>query len=81
MVSSSDEEYVYTLGPKTRVPETNVEISGVTVKMMIDTGAFTDIINKEAFTMICRSQATQNEEDTCRIFMYGSQSRLTAFGK
>ena len=79
--SSSDDEYVYTLGPKTRVPETNVEINGVTVKMMIDTGASTDIIDEEAFTTICRSQATQLEEDTCRIFAYGSQSRLTTLGK
>ena len=77
--SCSDDEYVYTLGPKTRVPETNVEINGVTVKMMIDTGASTDIIDD--FTTICRSQATQLEEDTCRIFAYGSQSRLTTLGK
>ena len=76
--SSSDEEYVYTLGPKTRVPETNVQISGVTVKMMIDTGASTDIIDEEAFQTICQHQATQLEEDTCRIFAYGSQSRLTS---
>ena len=80
--SSSGEEYVYTLGPKTRVPETEVEINGVTLRMMIDTGASTDIIDhEEAFQTICQSQATQLEEDTCRIFAYGSQSRLTALGK
>ena len=39
--SSSDDEYIFTLGHepgKTRVPETNVEINGVEMKMMIDTG-------------------------------------------
>ena len=69
------------LGLKRRVPETHVEIKGVTVKMMIDTGASTDIIDEEAFQTICQSQATQLEEDTCRIFAYGSQSRLTTLGK
>ena len=49
--------------------------------MMIDTGASTDIIDKEALTTICRSQAMQLEEDTCRIFAYGSQTFLTALRK
>lgn len=43
---------MYTLGLKTgtmRVPETNVEINGVTVKVMTDTDASTDITDEEAF--------------------------------
>ena len=82
--SSSDDEYIYTLGhqPGTvRVPETNVEINGVMMKMMIDTGASTDIIDETAFTTIQQTRTIQVEEDTCRIFAYGSQSRLTALGK
>ena len=82
--SSSDDEYVYTLGhePGTvRVPETNVEINGVKMKMMIDTGASTDIIDEAAFRKIDQTRPIQLEEDTCRIFAYGSQSRLTALGK
>ena len=68
--SSSDEEYVYTLGHKPgmmRVPETNVEIDGVTMKMMIDTGASTDIIDETAFEKIKRTCATQLEKDTCHV--------------
>ena len=50
----SDEEYVYTLGPKMQMPETNVEINWVTVKMMTDTDASTDTVNEEAFQAICQ---------------------------
>ena len=64
-----------------RVPETNVEIDGVKMKMMIDTGASTDIIDEIAFEKIKQTRATQLEEDTCRIFAYGSQSRLAVLGK
>ena len=44
--SSSDDEYVHALGPKTRVPETNVEINGVTASENDDSGASTDIIDE-----------------------------------
>ena len=50
--SSSDDEYIYTLGHKPgkmQVPETNVEINGIKMKIMIDTGASTDIIDETAF--------------------------------
>ena len=82
--NSSDDEYVYTLGhePGTvRVPETSVEINGVAVKVMIDTGASTDIIDEAAFQKIDLTRPTLLEEDTCRIFAYGSKSSLAVLGK
>ena len=82
--SSSDDEYIFTLGHepgKTRVPETNVEINGVEMKMMIDTGASTDIMDEAAFQKIKQAQLIKLTEDRCRIFAYGSQSRLSVLGK
>ena len=38
------------------MPEINVEINGVGMKMMIDTGASTDIMNKGAFQKIKQTQ-------------------------
>ena len=64
-----------------QVPETNVEIDEVAMKMMIDIGASTDIIDETAFEKIKQTCATQLKEDTCRIFAYGSQARLTTLGK
>ena len=85
-VSSSDDEDVYTLGhvPATeqhRIPTTTVEINGVKMNLMIDTGASTDIIDEAALQVLNRSKPTQLDKDTCRIFAYGSQSRLTSLGK
>ena len=82
--SSSDDEYIHTLGHepgKMQVPEINVEINGIEMKMLIDTGASTDIIDEEAFRKISQTRPVRLEEDTCRIFAYGSQSRLAVLGK
>lgn len=82
--TSSDDEYIFTLGQepaKTRVPEINVEINGVVMRMMIDTGASTDIMDEAAFQKITQTQPIQLTEDRCRIFAYGSQSQLCVLGK
>ena len=53
--SSSDEEGIFTIGngkDKMKVPITNVEVNDVTVKMMIDTGASTDIIDEPTYQRI-----------------------------
>jgi len=82
--SSSDDEYIFTLGRepgKMKVPETNVEINGVKMKMMIDTGASTDILDEAAFQKMNQTQPIKLTEDTCRMFAYGSQSQLRVLGK
>ena len=50
--SSSNNKYIFMLGQepgKTRVPKMNVEINGVGMKMMINTGASTVIMDEAAF--------------------------------
>ena len=64
-----------------RVPETNVEINGVTMKIMIDTGASSDIIDEAAFQMLNQSKPTHLDKDTCCIFACGSLSHLTSPAK
>ena len=54
--------------------ETNVEINGVEMKMMIDTGTLTDIMDKAAFQKIKQTQPIKFTEDRYQIFAYGSQS-------
>ena len=83
-VRSSDDDYIFTLGcepGKMKVPETNVEINGVRMKMMIDTGASTDILDEAAFQKMNHTQPIKLTEDTCRMFAYGLQSQLRALGK
>ena len=83
-VSSSDEEYLYTLGKqsgKLPVPETTVGVNGVLVKMMVDTGASTDILDEETFSKIAKSTKIELKEASARIFAYGSTSQLKVLGK
>ena len=44
-------------------------------------GASTDIMDKAAFPKIKQTQPIKLTEDRCRIFAYGSQSRLSVLGK
>jgi len=64
-----------------KVPETNVEINRVKMKMMIDTGASMDILDEAAFQKMTQTQPIKLTEDTCRMFAYGSQSQLRVLGK
>ena len=82
--NESEDEYVFTLGPnqnKTRVPETSVEVNGVHVNVLIDTGASTDILDEATFSTINKAQQTKLQPDSCKIFSYGANSRLTTLGK
>ena len=64
-----------------KVPVTNVKENDVTVKMMIDTSASTDIIDKPTYQLIKQATPLTVEPDSCQIFAYGSKSLLEALGK
>ena len=71
--SSSDDEYIFTIGRQpgeVKVPKTDVEINGVKMRMMIDTGASTDIVDEAAFRKMSQTQPIKLAEDTCRIFAW-----------
>ena len=55
------------------MPEIHVEINGVGMKMTINTGESTDIVDEAAFQKIKQTQAIKPTEDRCRIIAYGSQ--------
>ena len=66
--STSTEEGVFTIGSDTdkmKVPVTNVEVNDVTVKMMIDTGASTDIIDEPTYQLIQQATPLTVEPDSC----------------
>ena len=63
------------------VPVANIEVNAVTVQMMIDTGASTDIIDESTYQLIKKASPVQLEPDSCQIFAYGSKSQLESLGK
>ena len=80
--SSSDDEYLYTLGKdKSKIPLVTVKINNVDVEMVIDTGASTDIIDEVAFEKINRNQNITLRPTTKRLFAYGSDEQLPVLGE
>jgi len=78
------EEGIFTIGNNTgklKVPITNIEVNDVTVQMMIDTGASTDIIDEPTYQLIKQASTVTLEPDSCQIFAYGSKSQLETLGK
>ena len=58
--STSNEDGIFTIGNdmnRLKVPMTNIDVNDVTVKVMIDTGASTDIIDEPTYQLI--KQGTQ----------------------
>lgn len=82
--SSSDDEYLYTLEQGALSAKTltiPVQVSGVTVDMIIDTGASADILDETTFNEINRSHKIQLQPPTKRLFAYGSKSQFAVLGK
>ena len=53
--SSSDDEYLYTLNndsTNTKTPEVCVQLNGISIKMIVDMGASTDILDENTFSKI-----------------------------
>ena len=82
--SSSDDEYLFTLGNEASnpaTPKTSVKINEQNVQMIIDTGASTDIIDKATFDRISVSRKIKLQKSTAQIFAYGSDMPLKTYGK
>ena len=81
--SSSDDEYLYTLNNNstdTKTLEVCVKVNGISIKMIVDTGASTDILDENTFSKIKQLKNIKLQTPTKRIFAYGSNSQLTALG-
>ena len=79
---SSEDEYLYTLGQQTpaKTPTVSVLVNNVPVRMMIDTGASTDIMDESSFDELNKKSVTQMQAPTKRIFAYGADAQLTVLG-
>ena len=82
--SSSEDEYLFMLGNSNiqgKTPKATVMINGTQVKMVIDTGASTDILDKETFDGICIRDPIRLEKSNAQIFAYGSTTPLKVLGQ
>ena len=82
--SSDDDEYLFTVGQdgvNQKVPEITVSVCGVPVRMTIDTGASTNIVDEVTFAKVTEMAPVELKPPSARIFAYGSQSQLSVHGK
>ena len=78
---SSDDEYVYLTGDKSKIPMATVKVNNVEVEMVVDTGASTDIIDETAFDKVNRDKMITLQATTRRLFTYGSNEQLSILGE
>ena len=79
---SSSDEYLYTPGDttKTTVPKVDVKLNGISISMIIYTGASTDIIDEKDFAKVNQTSNLELQPSTRCIFAYGADSQLTVIG-
>ena len=68
--STSNEEGIFTIGNdmnRLKVSMTNIDVNNVTVKVMIDTGASTDIIYEPTYHLIKQGTQLKLERHSCQI--------------
>ena len=65
----------------TTAPKVDVKLNGITISMIIDTGASTDIIDKKDFAKVNQTNNLELQLSTRYIFAYGAASQLTLVGQ
>ena len=79
---TSDDEFLFTLAStSTKTPIVKVKINDQPVKMLLDTGASTDILDKATYDKLSAVKPIALTKSPVNIFAYGSQSPLPVVGK
>ena len=77
--SCSDDEYLYSAGSsKSKISTVLVKFNNVKTRMIIDTGASTDILNEIAFAHINQKNNITLQPSSKRLLAYGSTNQLAA---
>ena len=81
--SSTDDEYLYTLGQAntSKNPKVRVRMNDTEVDMFVDTGASTDILDEKTFNKMNDAGNLKLHPPTKLIFAYGADSQLTVVGQ
>ena len=80
---SNSEEYLLTLGDtaNTTAPKVDVKLNGISISMIIDTGASTDIVDEKDFAKVHQTSNLELPPSTRCILAYGADSQLTVAGQ
>ena len=81
--SSSDNEYMYAVNiesPVSKVPTVSVQISGIMVNTIIDTGASIDILDEATYNKVHRHNNILLTPSLKRLFAYGLATQMKVLG-
>ena len=71
--SDTDEEFIYTIIPSKKTPETTVKVAEVPVQVIIDTGSSVNILNSKHFKKIKQQNPRIKLQPTkTKVFAYGA---------
>ena len=80
--SDTDEEFIYTIIPPKKTPETTVKVAEVPVQVIIDTGSSVNILNSEYFKKIKQQNPRIKLQPTkTKVFAYGAQHPMHLLGQ
>ena len=80
--SDTDEEFIYTIIPSKKTPETTVKVAEVPVQIIIDTGSSVNILNSEHFKKIKQQNSRIKLQPTkTKVFAYGAQHPMHLLGQ
>ena len=80
--SDTDEEFIYTIIPSKKTPETTVKVAEVPVQVKIDTGSSVNILNSEHFKKIKQQNSRIKLQPTkTKVFAYGAQHPMHLLGQ
>ena len=80
--SDTDEEFIYTIIPSKKTPETTVKVAEVPVQVIIDTGSSVNILNSEYFKKIKQQNPRIKLQPTkTKVFAYGAQHPMHLLGQ
>lgn len=79
--SSSEEKYLFVVNSDTGVPQpkTDIKLNGVTVPVLIDSGAAVNVVNEGVFNTL--DPQPKLTTANIKIFSYGSKTALPIVGK
>ncbi|KAJ8018643.1 hypothetical protein HOLleu_43268 [Holothuria leucospilota] len=81
-VEDNEADYIFILGDQAESGHVNVTVGGVTISMLIDSGATCNIIGKDTWEFLkAKKVKCQSEKTNKSVYPYGSRQPLSILGK
>lgn len=81
-LETSDEEFIFSINPTGKQPETSISIGGVAVKVIIDSGSSVNLLNNKVYKRIQeKNPAVKLQASNAQIHAYNTDVPLELLGQ